>query len=124
VSVNVIKHKLLVVVLVLLAFVSQTVASMTVSCDHMKMMDMSEKMRMSHSMDSGSMASDAKNSESTTVADCCQQDCNCSMGLSFSATISSSAFIDSWALSSQKIEQYTNILLSYSLTSLYRPPII
>ena len=116
-SVNLIKHKLLVVILVLLAFVSQTVASMPVSCDDMKM-------TMSHSMDSGSMSSNAIDSESTTVADCCEHDCNCSIGLSISATLSSSAFIDSWALLSQKIEQYTNILLSHSLTSLYRPPII
>ena len=109
------------VILLLLAFVGQTLASTAVTCHAMKTMDMSERMMMSHSMESGPSVSDSKASKN--VADCCQQDCNCSMGLSVSATLSSSAFIDSWVLLSQKIEQYTNILLSHSLTSPYRPPI-
>ncbi|MFB1016177.1 MAG: hypothetical protein ACI93V_001170 [Alteromonadaceae bacterium] len=122
-SVNLIKHKLLVVVLVLLAFVGQAVASTTVPCHDMKSMDMSEKMMMSHSMDSSPMASDAHNSENMVAADCCQQDCNCPMGLSLSATLPNSAFIDGRVISSQRIEQYTTLMLNDSLTSLYRPPI-
>jgi len=123
VSIFLIKHKSLVVVWLLLAFVGQTVASTAVSCADMKMMDMSEKMMMMHAMDTSSMDSGPIDSESRTVPDCCQQECNCSMGLSVSATLSNLAFADSRASSSQKIEQYTNILLSHSLTSLYRPPI-
>jgi hypothetical protein len=45
------------------------------------------------------------------------------MGLSLSATLPNSAFIDGRVISSQRIEQYTTLMLNDSLTSLYRPPI-
>jgi len=107
-----------VVVLVLLTFVGQAVASTAVPCHDMKSMDMSQTMMMNHSMDSADMAS-----ESITALDCCQQDCNCPMGLSVSVTLTSLFFVNNLNISSQKIEQYTNLLLNQPLTSLYRPPI-
>ena len=118
-SINLIRQKLIVVVLVLLAFVGQTVASTAVPCHDMKAMDMSQQMIMNHTMESTAMAS-----ENTAVLDCCQQDCNCPIGLSVSATLTSLFFVEHLNISSQKIEQYTNLLLNKILTSLYRPPIL
>ena len=116
-SVILIKHKLFVVVWVLLAFVGQTVASTAAPCHQMKQMDMAANMvMMNHSMTNDSI-------DKTVKLDCCQQDCSCPIGLSVSATSLVNLTLDSLTISTQKIEQYTNLLQSQSLTSLYRPPI-
>ena len=120
-SINLIKHKLLVVVLVLLSFVGQTIASTAVPCHKMNKMDMTQTMMMHH--DAMDMATDSDDTASSVMLDCCQQDCNCPIGLSASANISSSLSVETFTISAQKIEQYANLLQSQSLTSLYRPPI-
>lgn len=116
------KHNLLIVVLVLFAFVGQAVSSTAVPCRDMKNMDMSESM-MNHSMESNTMNSSEMDSGDTVAFDCCQQDCNCPMGLSVSATLSSIDIVYNVIIPAQKIESYFNLLLRQSLTSLYRPPI-
>jgi len=117
---NVIKHNLLIVILVLLTFIGQAIASTAVPCHQMNAMDMSSQQM---AMMDHSMASDNQANEGMIKADCCQQDCNCPLGISASATLSTSLTIEYLAFSSQKIAQYSNLLSSQSLTSLYRPPI-
>ncbi len=123
-GINLLKYKLFVVVWLLLTFVGQAIAATTVPCHDMNTMDMSQSMMMNHVMADDSMAHDMeRNNENTAMLDCCQQECNCPVGLSVSAPLATLFVFNSLAISSQKIEQYSNLLLSQPLTSLYRPPI-
>jgi len=110
-----------VAIFILLTFVGQTIASTAVPCHQMSDMDMSSQ---EMSMMNHSMASAEQSNAKMTMLDCCQQDCNCPMGISASATLSNTLTVNNLVFPSQKIEQYSNLSLSQSLTSLYRPPII
>ena len=116
-----IKQKLLVGVLILLTFIGQAIASASVPCHDMNNMKMTNTQMIS--MSHASMSDEMNSNDNMSSLDCCQQDCNCPVGISASITLSTSLSIDSLVISEQKIEHYPHLLLAQSLTSLYRPPI-
>jgi hypothetical protein len=119
------KINVLMVMLLLLAFVGQTMAS-TVMPYQMTTQSQSNHQMMSgmdhsaHTMDHDANMVDTLQ----TSMDCCDQDCSCVMGSCTSVTLTAAPFAIEAKITTQKIVQYLHHLLAQSPTSLYRPPIL
>ena len=120
------QNKILVILLMLVAFIGQAMASTTMSCVHeskdvdMSMMqhaNMSETITMNHA---DMMLA---NSDQSSKMDCCQEQCKCPM----SGCISLSLLIDTrfnyGVIAEQKISQLSSLHQPQVNSSLYRPPI-
>lgn len=111
------KGRFLIVLLVLLGFVSQVVASAVMSPKmssiHQSMPTMNMMDHSSHAMDLVSMA----------ASDCCQQDCYCPMAGCVAAMLPTLTSYDVVISPFQISLQPLSLVVSQSLSSLYRPPI-
>ena len=116
------QNKIFVILLMLVAFIGQAVASTTMSCVH-ESMDMST---MQHATMSETMMNHADmttNSQQNNKMDCCQEQCKCPMSGCVSIYLLVDTRFNSEPIPEQKISQLSSIHQSQTNSSLYRPPI-
>lgn len=113
----------------LLTFVGQALATVTMSCTHEMTMDMELSMmdhdNMSDTANHASMMveSDDKGSGKNSLMDCCQDQCKCQMNGCVSLSILSDTRFKSDVIAEQKIPQLPLLHQPQINASLYRPPI-
>ena len=113
----------------LVTFVSQALATVTMSCTHEMTMDMKLSMMDHDNMpDTASHASimvesDDKGSVENCLMECCQEQCKCQMNGCVSLSILSDIRFKSGVIAEQKIAQLPFLHQSQINASLYRPPI-
>jgi len=117
------QNKILVILLMLVAFIGQAMASTTMSCVH-ESMDMSamqndtmSEMTMNHA--DMMLTNDGESNK----MDCCQEQCQCPMSGCVSLSFLIDTHFNSLAITEQKISQLPLIHQSQINSSLYRPPI-
>jgi len=117
------QNKIFVILLMLVAFIGQAVASTTMSCVH-ESMDMPA---MQHATMSETMMNHADmmttNSEQSNKMDCCQEQCKCPMSGCVSFYLLVDTRFNSELIPEQKISLLSSIHQSQINSSLYRPPI-
>jgi len=123
------QNKILVILLMLVAFIGQAMASITVPCAHesmntnMSMMAHEDMSNMNHTdmMSDGTEQADNQ----TTTMDCCQEQCKCPMNgcISISLFVNVNLGFNYGVIAQQKISQLPSLHQPQVNTSLYRPPI-
>jgi hypothetical protein len=116
------KSKVFVVVLLLLVFVDQALATAMVPCEMqtnapagLMLMD-----DMDHSIHSSNQIND---SSDTGLPDCCETDGNCTMGTCLSAVVPTALHLEGATISFKKFSHLLSPEILQPLSSLYRPPI-
>lgn len=118
------KHNLLVILLMLVAFVGQAIASVTMSCVH-ESMTVDSAMLMQHdAMSVPAMANNiVQEQNQSTMMDCCQEQCQCPMSGCLSLFMHTNSSFPSAIITEQQITQLPSLAKSQVNPSLYRPPI-
>lgn len=119
------KHKILVVVLMLLLFMSQAIASAVVPCN-MKLQKQSQNTAVTSNHTHASIHSthiEKSSSSEWLSCDCNTQDCQCPMGSCFSIIVPTAPTAVNTMPSSQQITASLLPVTRQIPTSLYRPPI-
>lgn len=121
--------KILMVLLVCVAFVGQAMAT-TVMSYHMISMKVMSGQKQSHNMSmmdhsNHNMMSESVDKKATSSKDCCAKSCNCfAGGCSNFITIIKTPDNNPMITLSSKIPSYTQVAQSQTPSSLYRPPIL
>jgi len=111
----------------LLTFIGQAVASVSMSCSHEMDMDM-EFSTMSHDNMPDTHASmmqesNKQDSSQDYLMDCCQEQCKCPMSGCISLSLLLDTHLNPGVIAEQKITQRSLVHQSQINASLYRPPI-
>lgn len=121
------KAKITIIVLMLLTFFGQAIASVTMSCSHEMTMDMStmshDNMADAISHTNMMLESDKQDSSQEYLMDCCQEQCKCSMSGCVSLSLLLHTRFNTGVIAEQKILQLALVHQSQINASLYRPPI-
>ena len=123
-------HNTIIVMLMLVAFIGQAVASNVlsytmVSCTHQSMqpnMAMTSHTPNHANMMSQSMTVESENNQTMTM-DCCQEQCECSMNGCVNLSLLLSANFSVKPMVEQKILSLSSSHSSHNTSLLYRPPI-
>lgn len=113
----------------LLTFIGQAVASVSMSCSHEMNMDIHmEFSTMSHgdmpdTHTSMMLESDKQESSQDYLMDCCQEQCKCPMSGCVSLSLLLDTGVNAEVIAEKKIFQLSLIHQSQINASLYRPPI-
>ena len=111
----------------LLTFLGQAVASVTMSCSHEMAMDMStmshDKMTDARSHTNMMLSSEKPDSSQDYLMDCCQEQCKCPMSGCVSLSLLLDIRFNADIIAEQKISLLALVHQSQINTSLYRPPI-
>lgn len=117
-------NNILIVMLMLVAFIGQAMASTAVSysaasCVHGSMN--AEMVMMTHT---DMMLKDSEQGKNqAAIMDCCQEQCQCPMSGCVSLSLLFNTQFNSEVVSEQKIFQFSSLHQSQINSSLYRPPI-
>lgn len=123
------KGKIVIIALMLVTFVGQALASVTMSCSHEMTMDMEQSMMADDNMPdtaihASMMRKNAKqNSGQNSLMDCCQEQCKCPMNGCVSLSLLLDTRFNTDVIAEKKIAQLPLIHQSQINASLYRPPI-
>lgn len=111
----------------LLTFLGQAVASVTMSCSHEMTMDMStmshDNMADAISHTDMMLESDKQDSSQDYLMDCCQEQCKCPMSGCVSLSLLLDIRFNADIIAEQKISLLPLLHQSQVNASLYRPPI-
>jgi hypothetical protein len=122
------KAKIIIIALMLLTFLGQAVASVSMSCSHEMTMDMAtmdhDNMSDSKSHKTMMLESDKQNSNQDYLMDCCQEQCQCPMSGCVSLSFLLDTRFNAGVIAEQKISQLSVVHKSQINASLYRPPIL
>jgi hypothetical protein len=130
------QNKVLIVLLMLVAFIGQAMVSTAMSyanvtCAHEINADMAMMIHddvvsgmANEAMNHASMMSDSSGQEhNQATMDCCQEQCQCPMNGCVSLSLLANTSFNALAIAEQKIPQLTSLHASQINASLYRPPI-
>ncbi len=124
------QNKIVVILLMLVAFIGQAMASVAVPCAHESMMNTSMSMMTHESMTNMNHAemmsgSIEQSDNQATKMDCCQEQCKCPMNgcVSLSLFVNANPSFNYGAITQQKISQLPSLHQPQVNASLYRPPI-
>jgi hypothetical protein len=123
------KAKIIIIALMLVAFLGQALASVTMSCTHEMAMEVSmmdhDNIVYTASHASLMLVSSELDIDSSqnTVMDCCQEQCKCPMSGCISLSFLIDTRFNTAIIAEQKIVQLPLIHQSQINTSLYRPPV-
>ncbi len=122
------QNKIVVILFMLVAFIGQAMASITVPCAHesmntnMSMMTHEAMTNMDHAM---MIDSAEQTADENTLMDCCQEQCKCPMNgcISLSLLVNVNLSFNYGVITQQKISQLLSLHQPQVNSSLYRPPI-
>lgn len=125
-------YKKFIVVLLLLAFTSQSIAALAMSCQLNGQVQPSAEQTMMGDMDHSMMGMDDSMNmmgehsmppKGNQMSDCCKAMGHCSLGNCSLISVTNSFAISLAAFSSAAIDSYISVQPSPLISSLYRPPI-
>jgi hypothetical protein len=123
------KNRLLIALLMLMPFISQTMASTAMACVHQ--VQHNDFSMMTHHSEAGPSTGEmishtdmnSENKVDESMMDCCKVQCQCAMSSCFSFSALLNYTFNAYISGEQKIAQLPSLVLPQVNSSLYRPPI-
>lgn len=118
------QNKILTILLMLLVFTSQAMASIVMPCPMTMQATTMNMDKMNHAQHNMTQSTTPAERAETEAMDCHDQSCNCPTGHCASMALPIASNMTKAMISSAKIDQLPQLIVNQTPLSLYRPPII